>query len=58
MVFITKNKWGKNGVEVIAVDNVKWLNEKHLEIRSGHSNLAMITLKYPKKKHKKGTNRL
>ena len=38
----------KNGIKVIIVDNVKWLNEKHLEINLGHSNLSMMTLKYPK----------
>ena len=37
---------GKNGIEVIIVDNVKWLNEKHVEINLGHSNLSMMTLKY------------
>ena len=43
MVFITKNTWKKSGVEVIVVDNVKWLNEKHTETKLGHSNLAMMT---------------
>ena len=37
----------KNGVEVIVVDNVKWVNEKHIETNLGHSNLSMMTLKYP-----------
>ena len=37
----------KNGVEVIIVDNIKWLNEKHIETKLSHSNLAMIILKYP-----------
>ena len=31
MVFITENTWKNNGIEVIIVNNVKWLNEKHLE---------------------------
>ena len=30
---------GKNGVEVTFIDNVKWLNEKHIETNLGHSNL-------------------
>ena len=38
----------KNGVEVITFDDKKWLNEKHIETELGHSNLATITLKYPK----------
>ena len=46
MVFITKNTWEKNGIEVIIVDNIKWLIEKHVEINLGHSNLSMMTLKY------------
>ena len=45
MVFITKNTWKKNGVEVIVVDNVKWLNEKHIETKLGHSNLANDDIK-------------
>ena len=43
MVFITKNTWKNNGIEVIVVNNVKWLNEKHLENNLGHSNLSMLT---------------
>ena len=31
MVFITADTWINNGVEVIPVDNIKWLNEKHIE---------------------------
>ena len=46
MVFITKNTWRKNGVEVLIVNGTKWLNEKHLENNLGHSNLSMLTLKY------------
>ena len=38
MIFITKNTWEKNAVEEIVVDNVKWLNEKHVEINLRHSN--------------------
>ena len=30
MVFITRNTWENNGIEVKIVDNVKWLNEKHV----------------------------
>ena len=46
MVFITENTGKNNGIEVITVNNVKWLNEKHLENNLGHSNLSMLTLKY------------
>ena len=53
MVFITADTWRNNGVEVIPVDNIKWLNEKHIETELGHSNLAAITLKYPKDLRKK-----
>ena len=38
----------KNSVEVVIFEDKKWLNEKHIEIELGHSNLATITLKYPK----------
>ena len=31
MVFITKDTWENNGVEVIIVDNIKWLNETNIE---------------------------
>ena len=34
MVFITVDTWRKNGVEVIIVDNIKRLNEKHIELGS------------------------
>ena len=46
MVFITENTWKNNGIEVIIVNNVKWLNEKHFENNLGHSNLSMMALKY------------
>ena len=46
MVFIIENTWKNNGIEVIIVNNVKWLNEKHLENNLKHSNLSMLTLKY------------
>ena len=54
MVFIIADTWRNNGAEVIPVDNIKkWLNEKHIETELGHSNLAAITLKYPKDLRKK-----
>ena len=53
MIFITADTWRNNGVEVTSVDNIKWLNEKHIETELGHSNLAAITLKYPKDLRKK-----
>ena len=48
MFCITTDTWQKNGVEVVIFEDKKWLNEKHIETELGHSNLATITLKYPK----------
>ena len=31
MVFITEDTWRKNGVELTIVDDMKWLNEKHIK---------------------------
>ena len=31
MLFITTKKWEDNGVEVIPVDDIKWLNETHVK---------------------------
>ena len=41
IVFITENTWKNNGIKVMLVNNVKRLNEKHLENNLGHSNLSM-----------------
>ena len=46
MIFITANTWQVNDVEVIPVDKIKWLNEKNIEKKLGHSNLTMTTAKY------------
>ena len=43
MVFITANTWRKNVVEVIIVDNTKWLNEKHIEKQLGRSTFQKTT---------------
>ena len=43
MVDITKETWGKNGVEVIFFNGKKWLNEKHIETQLEHSNLVTVT---------------
>ena len=56
MVFITTKIWQDNSVGVIPVDNIKWLNGKHIETELGHSNLAAITLKYPKDLRKEDNN--
>ena len=37
----------KNGVEVIAFNGIKWLNEKHIEAQLKHSNLREVTSKHP-----------
>ena len=44
---ITKETWGKNGVEVIIFNGKKWLNEKHIEKHLGHSALRNITNQHP-----------
>ena len=46
MIFITTKKWQDNDVEVITVDKIKWLNEKNIGKKLGHSNLTIITAKY------------
>ena len=47
MVDISKETYKKNDIEVI-VDGIGtlWLNEKHVEEKLGHKNLAVITNKY------------
>ena len=37
----------KNGVEVIIVDNEKWLNKKHIEKQLDRSTFNTTTMKYP-----------
>ena len=39
-------KYGRNGLEVIAVNGTKWLNEKHIEEGLGHANLSALTRRY------------
>ena len=46
MIFITTKTWQDNDVEVILVDKIKWLNEKNIEKKLGHSRLTMTTVKY------------
>ena len=36
---ITKETWGKNHIEVIVLNDIKWLNEKHIEEQLGHACL-------------------
>ena len=40
---------GKNGVEVIVFNGIKWMNEKNIEEELGHANLAAITSRHPLK---------
>ena len=42
-------KHGKNDVEVIVLNDIKWLNEKNIEEQLEHANLAVMTLKHPLK---------
>ena len=44
MVKITKELWGKNGVEVIVINSKKWLNETNIKDELKHTNLAAVTL--------------
>ena len=46
MVFITADTWRKNGVEVIIVDNIKWLNETNIEEQLGRVSFYKTTQKY------------
>ena len=47
MVKITKQIWDENDVELIVDKNGgSWLNEKHIETKTGHSNLPGVTNKY------------
>ena len=48
MFCISTDTRQKNGVEVVIFEDKKWLNEKHIKTELDHSNLATITLKYPK----------
>ena len=43
MFSVTIDKWQDNGVEVIISDDIKWLNETHIQKQLDHSNLTMIT---------------
>ena len=54
MFCITTDAWQENDVEVIIFEDKIWLNEKHIETELSHSNLATITLKYPKYLRKEG----
>ena len=49
MVNIAKKTWGKNDIEVVVFDGIKWLNEKKkkIEVQLGHANLIAITRRYP-----------
>ena len=46
MVEITKETWGKNGVEVIIFNGKRWLNETNIKDQLKHSNLSVVTLQY------------
>ena len=46
MVFITAEAWQKNGVEVIIVDNIKWLNETNIEEQLGHVRIRSTSRQY------------
>ena len=43
---------GKNGVEVLHVDNIKWLNENNIEEQLGYSTLRTVTRQYSSKLRK------
>ena len=49
MFNITKKSLKNNGIEVIVDSgNALWLNEKNIEEKLGHKNLAAISNKYGK----------
>ena len=59
MVYITKEKYEANGIEVITDEFGKlWLNERHVQGQLGHKNLPALTNKYDKKykKHRSELN--
>ena len=41
MAFISADTWRKNGVGVIIVDVIKWLNETNIEEQFGRPRLTM-----------------
>ena len=49
MVFIIADTWQKNDVEVIIVDEIKWLNEKHIEEQLERVNFRHTSRQYPSK---------
>ena len=52
MLFITTKKWEDNGVEVIVVDDIKWLNEKHTEEQLKRANFRYTSRQYSSKLRK------
>ena len=52
MIDIGKETYENNDIEVI-VDGIGtlWLNEKYIEVKSGHKSLPVITNKQEYKKH-------
>ena len=49
MVNITKETLENNDIEVIVDSaNALWLNEKNIEEKLDHKNLAVVTIKYDK----------
>ena len=49
---ITKKTCKKSGVELMVLNGIKWLNEKHIEKGLDHTNLRALTRKYPSKYRK------
>ena len=43
MVFITDDTWRKNGVDVININGIKWLNETNIEEQMSRSRLSNLT---------------
>ena len=55
MLEITKETWERNGAEIIVLNGIKWLNEKHIDEGLDHANLPVLTRRYPSK-YRKHTN--
>ena len=45
-------KYRKNGVEVIVLNGIKWLNKKDIKEGLDHKHLPVNTKKYPSKYRK------
>ena len=52
MVLINSDTWQKNGVEVIIVDDIKWLNETNIDKQLKQLNFKYTSRQYSSKLRK------